>query len=100
MHEEGGRARRGEGRGDLRADMAALAHAGHDDAAGRFGDHRAGALERLAHRALKSILQCGEPGALDPKRADRRRWRVGENAFAGGTWHDSSLPTSISTLHE
>ena len=34
MDEEGRRAGRGQRRGDLRADMAALADAGHDDAAG------------------------------------------------------------------
>ena len=33
VHEERGRARRGQGGGDLAADVARLPHAGHDDAA-------------------------------------------------------------------
>ena len=48
MHEEGGRAGRGEGRRDLAADMAGFAHAGDDHAAARAADQVDGGDEGAA----------------------------------------------------
>ena len=45
MHEERGRAGAGEGGGDLAADMAGFAHAGHDDAAPAVKTNAAGACK-------------------------------------------------------
>ena len=45
MHEEGGRAGAGQRGGDLAADVAGLAHAGHDDAATAVKTNAAGACK-------------------------------------------------------
>ena len=65
MHEIGGRAGRGEGRGDLAADMAGLAHAGDDQAAAcacadQFdrGDER---LRRARRGSPRPAPRCRRP---------------------------------------
>jgi hypothetical protein len=77
VDEEGGGSGRGQGRRDLRADMAALAHAGDDDPPRRAGNRRAGTLEGLAHLAIQGIFERDQSGDSHPQRARRRRdrWR-------------------------
>ena len=70
MHEEGRRAGGGEGGGDLGADVPALAHAGHDDAALGVVDHPAGAVEGLAHLPRQGFFQGDQAGRLDAERSD------------------------------
>ena len=71
VHEEGGRAGRGERRGDLGADMAALAHAGDDDAAGRRADQPERRLEGRAHLAAERGLERRQSVRRDAQRAER-----------------------------
>ena len=66
MHEEGRRAGRGERRGDLGADMPALAHAGDDDAAGRRGDQRAAPASKAARISPRAPLPA--PAGPPPRR--------------------------------
>ena len=55
MDEERGRAGRGEGRGDLAADMAGLAHAGDDHAAARAVDE----IDRGDEGAAEPVVDGG-----------------------------------------
>ena len=87
MHEKGRRARRGERGGDLLADMAALAHAGDDDAPARGVNsvHRArkGGPEPVIDRRLQH-LQAAD---LKLKRAARRGDRISLAAALGRFSH-------------
>ena len=56
MHEEGGGAGAGEGGGDLAADVAALAHAGDDDAP-LAGQHQTAGIGELPVEARRQRLQ-------------------------------------------
>ena len=68
----GGRAGRGEGGGDLAADMARLAHAGDDDPALRGCDELDGGDEALAEPVLDGAHEHLEPVALGRERPERR----------------------------
>ena len=63
MHEEGRRAGRGEGGGDLLADVAALADAGDDDAALGGLDQIHGLCEWLAEPVVERGLERAVPSA-------------------------------------
>ena len=69
MHVIGGRAGRGEGRGDLAADVAGLAHAGHDDPAVRGCDQIDRRRERLAEAVTDGLHENGQSVALARKRS-------------------------------
>ena len=56
VHEEGGGAGAGEGGGDLAADVAALAHAGDDDAP-LAGEHQTAGIGELPVEARRQRLQ-------------------------------------------
>ncbi len=76
MHEEGGRAGRGEGRGDLAPDVAGLAHAGDDQAALGVADQFDGGGEGRPKRALQRGRERGDAAALGLERAQRGlRWQ-------------------------
>ncbi len=72
MNEKRRRARRGKGRGDLLADVAALADAGDDDAA--LDGHQAahGFIERSGKRSVEILGELGQTLALEVERAHRR----------------------------
>ena len=74
MHEKGGRAGRGEGRGDLAPDVAGLAHAG-DDQRGRLRlrDQIDGGDERRAEPVVDRRDQRRDAARLGLERAQRRR---------------------------
>ena len=73
VDEEGGRAGRGEGGGDLAADVAGLAHAGDDHAAARLADQvdrrDEGGAEPVADRGRER----GNAAGFGLERAQRRR---------------------------
>ena len=79
MDEIGGRARGGHCRGDLARDMAGLAHARDDGAAGGGHDPRHGRVERVAKalgRAVpQRVFERGYARALKPQGAQGRRAR-------------------------
>jgi len=64
VDEIGGRARGGEGRGDLARDMARLAHAGHDQAPARRPDHRDRCDDRPAESILDGVGERRDPAGL------------------------------------
>jgi hypothetical protein len=59
MHEEGWRACRGQGRGDLAADMAALADTRDDDAAAGRPDDGHGLSEGLGKAVVERLMEGG-----------------------------------------
>ena len=75
MHEEGRRAGRGKRRGDLGADMAALAHAGDDDPAADRGNQLDGAGEGFGKAVLQRVGQRCDAGLLGGDCPERRRDR-------------------------
>ncbi len=81
MHEDRGLAGRGQRRGDLAGDMAGLADAGDDRAAGRGQQHGDRLLEGFRKRTLagrrERLLQREKPLAFDGDGAQRRRRRLG-----------------------
>ena len=76
MHEEGGRAGRGEGGGKLLADVAALADAGDDHAALGGGQRRHGHAEGLLQVQIERGPQRLQALALEVERAHGRLRRV------------------------
>ena len=68
------RAGRGQGRGDLARDMAALAHAGDDDpAAALAGADLRQAVDRRRERAVERLGQRADAVGLEGEDADRGR---------------------------
>ena len=89
MHEIGGRAGRGEGRGDLAADMAGLAHAGDDQPA--LATARSAQRRRRAGR--QAVLDRGDQrrdaAGLGVERAQRR---IDQRARRRSVFAASRLP--------
>ena len=112
MHEISRRAGRGEGRGDLAADMAGLAHAG-DDRRGplRCADQSIAAANGSAEPVADRRDERGNAAGLGFERAQRRvdQWADG-CGFGFRVWHSltscpattgsaSRLPGANSTPH-
>ena len=74
----GGRPGRGEGRGDLAADMAGFPHPGDNDAALGVADQLDRGEEWWAEPVRYRVHQHGEPVALGCERAER-----GGDGFCG-----------------
>ncbi len=72
MNELRGRSGRGEGRGDLARDMAALAHAGDRDAA----RSRRQQVDRLGEALIESLDERGQAGDLGAQHPARNANRV------------------------
>lgn len=66
---------RGECRGQLRADMTALADAGDDDAAFDLRHHVDGARERFGQSVFERSRQRRDTGLLGCHRSERRGYR-------------------------
>ena len=69
MDEERRAAGRGQGRGDLAGDMAALAHAGHDDPPVDGAEP----VQRLDEAPVQRIGERGQAGGFQRQHAARRR---------------------------
>ena len=97
VNEHRRRAGRGQRRGDLAPDMAALAHAHHDDTPAAAEDGRNGARKTFAEPSLRAGQRCGfdverlrgqRQGARRierPRRQGRRQRRGGLGAGTHGT---------------
>ena len=73
MDEGGGLAGGRQRRGDLAADMAGLAHAGDNDAAGRCADQGDGVSEPVTEAVEhQGRLNGRDAGAFEAKGAERR----------------------------
>jgi hypothetical protein len=72
MHEEGGRAGRGERRRDLAPDMPGLAHPGHDHAAARARDQLHRVDEGAAEAVVDGMRERGDAARRKLERAHRR----------------------------
>ena len=84
MQEERRRARAREGRGDLPADQARLAHAGHDDTAPTAGQQRHGLLEACVE-PLDEPVDGSRLGAQDAGgEFERRGTRTGVASLIDG----------------
>ncbi len=91
MHEEGRRAGRGKGRGDLLADVAALADAGDDDPA-LDGDETANRIcERLGERTVDFGRKLRQAFVLECQRAQRALDRGRRSPCRPFAWSGSFL---------
>ena len=99
MHEEGGRSGRCEGGGELRADMTALADAGHDDAARYATDHVDRPSESFAQTVGKSFFQGDQTGLFCFDCAKRGGDRIIFNEFYSAFDHGRRLSVFPRRVH-